>query len=292
MKAFIDKADVLIEALPYIQRFKGKKVIIKFGGSVISEEKHTESVLKDVVFMRTVGMQPIVVHGGGKSITMRMRESGITARFIQGLRYTDSKTMEIVQDVLRNEISKNIGDIISQFGAVPAYFNGRDTGTFFCARKTQFMGKEIDLGLVGDIVRVDTEGIVKACESEKVPVIAPIGVDEEGVLYNINADSMAGEMASALNAEKIVFLSDIPGILKDVNDPKSMISSLRKKDVDILIRQGVIHGGMIPKIDSCLKSLEAGARKTHIIDGRLSHSLLLEIFTDKGVGTEIVRDNY
>jgi acetylglutamate kinase len=290
MKTFIDKADVLIEALPYIQRFKGKKVIIKFGGSVLSEEKYTESVLRDVVFMRTVGMHPIVVHGGGKAITLRMKDAGITAKFIQGLRYTDAKTMDIVQDVLRNEISKNIGGILSRFGSVPAYFNGKDTGTFYCEKKTRFLGKEIDLGLVGDIVRVDTAGISAACETEKVPVIAPIGVDERGSLYNINADSMAGELASALNVEKIVFLSDIPGILKDINDPKSMISSLKKTDVDILIKQGVIHGGMIPKIDSCLKSLESGARKTHIIDGRLSHSLLLEIFTDKGVGTEIVQD--
>lgn len=289
MKKLIDKAAILIEALPYIQKYKGKKIVIKYGGSVISEEININSVLRDIVFMNTVGMQPILVHGGGKTITARLKEANIPAKFIDGLRYTDEKTMQVVKEVLRDEISHHIADILKNFGAEPVLLNGLDGGIICCKKLNQHMGKNVDLGFVGDIVSVRKDIILKACEEGKIPVVAPIGADDHGQLYNINADLMAGELSAAISAEKMVYLSDIPGILKDINNPESLMSSLKKSKIDELIAQGVISGGMIPKIQSCIKSMDAGAKKTHIIDGRLQHSLLLEIFTDRGVGTEIVQ---
>lgn len=289
MKTLIDKASILIEALPYIQKYKGKKVVIKYGGSVISEEINIHSVLRDIVFMNTVGMQPILVHGGGKTITARLKEANIPAKFIDGLRYTDEKTMQVVKEVLRDEISHHIADIVKKFGAESILLNGLDGGIIECKKLSRHMGKNVDLGFVGDIVSVRKDIILKACEEGKIPVVAPIGVDDQGQLYNINADLMAGELSAAIGAEKMVYLSDIPGILKDVNDPASLMSSLKKSQIEELIANGVISGGMIPKIQSCIKSMDAGAKKTHIIDGRLQHSLLLEIFTDRGVGTEIVQ---
>ncbi len=290
MKQYIDKAAVLIEALPYIQRFKGKKVIIKYGGSVISQDIYCESVLRDVVFMRTCGMYPIIVHGGGKTISQEVEKAGIEPRFINGLRYTDEATMKIVENVLRKQISKHIADILVKFGAKPILLNGLDGHIIRCKKKTHHLGQRVDLGLVGDITYVNANKITEACEKGFVPVIAPIALDSKGQPYNINADIMAGEVSAAINADKMVYLSDIPGILKDIKDPSSLISSLKKSEVENLIKNGTISGGMIPKIESCLKSMEAGSTKTHIIDGRLQHSLLLEIFTDKGIGTEIVPD--
>ncbi len=289
MKKLIDKAAILIEALPYIQKYKGKKIVIKYGGSVISEEININSVLRDIVFMNTVGMQPILVHGGGKTITARLKEANIPAQFIDGLRYTDEKTIQVVKEVLRDEISHHIADILKNFGADPILLNGLDGGIIRCKKLNQHMGKNVDLGFVGDIVSVRRDIILKACEEGKIPVVAPIGVDDQGQLYNINADLMAGELSAAISAEKMVYLSDIPGILRDINNPESLMSSLKKSQIDELIAQAVISGGMIPKIQSCIKSMDAGAKKTHIIDGRLQHSLLLEIFTDRGVGTEIVQ---
>ncbi len=290
MQALIDKASVLIEALPYIQRFRGKKVVIKYGGSVFGEEAHCEAIMRDVVFMRTVGMHPILVHGGGKMITERLKLAGISSKFIHGLRVTDDAAIKIVVEVLRDVISKSISKILKRLGAVPILFNGIDRSMIQCRKKTTHLGEAVDLGWVGEITEIHTDEITESCEWGKVPIIAPIGVDEAGNQYNINADSMAGELASEIGADKMVYLSDIPGILRDVNDPESLISSLKKHEVEALIKNNVISGGMIPKVESCLKSLEAGSRKTHIIDGRLQHSLLLEIFTDKGIGTEIVPD--
>ncbi len=290
MQTIIDKAAVLIEALPYIQHFKGKKVVIKYGGSVIGEEAHCEAIMRDVVFMRTVGMHPILVHGGGKMITKRLKQMGSTSKFVHGLRYTDDATMKIVIEVLRDVISKNIAKILKHLGAVPTLFNGIDHNMIQCQKKTKHLNETVDLGWVGEIIKIRTDEIMEACEWGKVPVVAPIGADEQGNYYNINADSMAGELASEIGAYKMVYLSDIPGILRDVNDPTSLISSLKKSEVETLIKNKVISGGMIPKVESCLKSLEAGSRKTHIIDGRVQHSLLLEMFTDKGIGTEIVPD--
>jgi acetylglutamate kinase len=290
MQTLIDKAAVLIEALPYIQHFKGKKVVIKYGGSVIGEEAHCEAILRDVVFMRTVGMHPILVHGGGRLITERLKKIGTPSRFIHGLRYTDEATMKIVLEVLRESISKNIAKILKRLGAVPMLFSGIDHNMIQCRKKNKHRGEAIDLGWVGEIIKIRTDEIMEACEWGKVPVVAPIGTDAQGNHYNINADSMAGELASEIGAYKMVYLSDIPGILRDVNDSESLISSLKKSEVETLIEKKVISGGMIPKVESCLKSLEAGSRKTHIIDGRVPHSLLLEMFTDKGIGTEIIPD--
>lgn len=287
MEKYINKAAVLIEALPYIQRFRGKKVVIKYGGSVISEEVYCESVLRDVVFMRTVGMEPIIVHGGGKNISARIKSAGIETKFIHGLRYTDKASMDIVKDVLINDVSKHISDVLLRFGATPKIMNGADTSLIHCEKKKSHLGREIDLGYVGDIQGIDTEQIEKACKDGLIPVIAPVGTDQLGNYYNINADILAGELSAFLKAQKMVYLSDIPGLLKDLNDPHSLISSVTKEQVDILIDNETISGGMIPKIQACLHSLAGGCNKIHIIDGRLQHSLLLEIFTDRGVGTEI-----
>jgi len=290
MKMFIDKASVLIEALPYIQKFKGKKVVIKYGGSVISEEVYCRSILRDVVFMKTVGMHPIIVHGGGKIISDRLRNAGIEPKFVHGLRYTCKETMDIVSTVLRKEVSKHIADILNEFGAEPFIVNGIDHKAILCSKKKEHLGKSIELGFVGNVDQIDKELILKACDDNKIPIIAPVGVDASGQAYNINADIMAGELCYAIQAEKMVYLSDISGILKDVDDPSSIISSVRESSVDPMIKDGTIHGGMIPKILACLRSLASGSQKVHIIDGRLQHSLLLEIFTDKGVGTEIIPD--
>lgn len=288
MQEYIDKAAVLIEALPYIQRFKGKKILIKLGGSVITEEDYYRGVVRDVVFMRTVGMQPIIVHGGGKNITSRLTQSGIESRFVHGFRYTDAATMEIVSDVLRNDVSRHILDLLKQMGVEAEAFNGIDHDCIKCVKKTTHMGSAIDLGFVGNITDIHTDEMMKACQEGRVPVVAPLATDASGQPYNINADIMAGELSKRIHVDKMVYISDIPGILKDVNDPASLFTSLKQSQVEELIRQGIIAGGMIPKIEACLQSLEAGSRKTHIIDGRLKHSLLLEIFTDKGVGTEIL----
>jgi acetylglutamate kinase len=196
--------------------------------------------------------------------------------------------MEIVREVLRNVVSQHIADILKKFGADPVLLNGIDSGVLRCRTLREYMGQPIDLGLVGEITSIETETINQACDRGQVPVIAPIAVDEAGRLHNINADSIAGEICAGVHAEKMVYLSDIPGILRNTDDPESLLSSLKQSDVEPMIENGIIHGGMIPKIRACLKSLESGSKKTHVIDGRLQHSLLLEIFTDKGVGTEIV----
>ncbi len=198
--------------------------------------------------------------------------------------------MDIVSTVLRKEVSKHIANILDEFGASPFIVNGVDHNAILCSQKKEHLGRAIDLGFVGEVDKIDKDIILEACNDNKIPIIAPVGVDESGQTYNINADIMAGELCYAINAEKMVYLSDISGVLKDIDDPESIISSLRQSEIDPMIKDGTIHGGMIPKILACLKSLSSGSQKVHIIDGRLQHSLLLEIFTDKGVGTEIVPD--
>jgi acetylglutamate kinase len=290
MQPVIEKADVLIEALPYIQRFRGDAVVVKFGGSALEERANVESVLKDIAFMECVGLRPVVVHGGGKAISQRMKEAGLRPVFLKGLRVTDAESIRIVEQVINNEVNPEIARMLEDFGCKSRGIHGehilrveQHAGT------DEETGEKLDWGYVGDVVDVDVEPIKAYLEAQIVPVVTPLGTGPDGRLYNINADDAAAAIAEHLQARKLVFLSDVPGVLQNPEDPESIISTLKLVEVEELIRRGVISGGMIPKIAGAIKALKAGVRKTHIIDAGLPHSLLLELFTDKGVGTEIVQ---
>lgn len=287
----IRKAAVLIEALKYIRKFHGKFIVIKLGGSVMENPELIGNLLVDVVFMQSVGMRPVVVHGGGKAITKAMSNAGIEARFVLGRRYTDDATLNIVARVLAEEINADLVRHINKFG-------GRAQGlhhlTHPCLRGQRIKlasdtGEMLDLGRVGEVNHVDADPIENLCLAGVVPVLPSIAIDEtDGGLLNVNADTAAAAVAAAVKAEKLIFLTDTPGILQDRNDSDSLISTLLPDDCRRLIREGVIDKGMIPKVEACLESLEKGVGKIHIIDGRLQHSLLIEIFTKTGIGTEIV----
>ena len=287
----IRKADVLIEALSYIREFHGRFTVIKLGGSVMEDPESLRALLVDIVFMQTVGMQPVVVHGGGKAITVAMERAGLTARFVQGRRFTDTETLAIVARVLAEEINADIERHINKFG-------GRASGLHHKTHQCLFgkklwlndsAGDPLDLGLVGDVTSVDIVPIENLCKAGVVPILPSLAEDEmhEGQLLNVNADTAAAAVAQALKADKLIFLTDTPGILRDKNEPESLIRCLTPAGCRDLIADGIIDKGMIPKVEACLQSLEAGVLQTHIIDGRLRHSLLLEIFTHTGIGTEI-----
>lgn len=290
MQKEIDKAAVLIEALPYIQQFRNEVVVIKFGGSAMEDKDLIKKTMRDIVFMECVGMKPVVVHGGGKAISARLHELQIPTNFINGLRYTCDQTIGVVDDVLHNIVNTNLINAVHEAGGKGASISGKN---FLKAEKAktqcQDTGKDLDLGFVGEVVHVDTSPILKTLEGEVLPVIPPLAIDDNGQTYNINADIAACQIAKALKARKLVFLSDVPGILRDSEDEESVISTITVDEVDELIERGIISGGMAPKIKSAEEALRAGTNKVHIIDGRIKHSLLLEIFTDRGVGTEIVK---
>jgi acetylglutamate kinase len=290
----IRKADVLIEAMGFIRKFHGKFTVIKLGGSVMEDPETLRALLVDVVFMQTVGMRPVVVHGGGKAITAAMEKAGLTPHFVQGRRFTDLPTLTIVARVLAEEINADIERHINKFG-------GRASGLHHKTHQCLFGRKlwlengptgRIDLGYVGEVTSVDVPPIENLCLAGVVPVLPSLAEDEheEGQLLNVNADTAAAAVAREIQAEKLVFLTDTAGILLDRNEPASLIRGLTPDGCRDLIAKGVIDSGMIPKVEACLTSLEAGVKKTHIIDGRLPHALLLEIFTKSGIGTEIVRD--
>ena len=286
----IRKADVLIEALGYIRKFHGRFTVIKLGGSVMENPESLRALLVDVVFMQTVGMRPVVVHGGGKAITHAMEQAGLEARFVQGRRYTDDATLDIVARVLAEEINADIVRHIVKFGGKASGLHHKTTECLFGQRLLlpDGSGGGIDLGRVGEVTEVDAQTIENLCLAGVVPVLPSLAEDDDEKLLNVNADTAAAAVAMALKADKLVFLTDTPGILRDRNEPASLIRGLTPDDCRALIAQGVIDKGMIPKVEACLASLEAGVRKTHIIDGRLRHSLLLEMYTDRGIGTEIV----
>ncbi len=289
MDKAIEKAAVLIEALPYIQAFDEKFVVVKYGGSAMVNNEYEESVLRDLVFLEAVGMRPIVVHGGGKAISTRMKELGAEPKFVHGMRVTDKQTMEVVDDVL-SAINAQIVVTIFKYGGKAKGLSGRCNGLISAKKHFgRVDGKKVDLGFVGSVSAIRSEYIRETAFNHGIPVIAPVAVGEDGEPYNINADTVAGEIAAALRAEKLIMMTDVRGILKDPKDEGTLISTLPFRNVEKLIRSGVIEGGMIPKVRSCLRALEAGVAKTHIIDARILHSLLLEIFTDTGIGTEIVR---
>ena len=289
MQKFIEKAEVLIEALPYIRQFFGKTVVIKYGGAAMLDPALRACTAQDVVLMRYVGMNPIVVHGGGPAINAMLKKLDIQSRFTpQGLRVTDSETMNVVEMMLAGSVNKDIVNLLNHAGGEAVGMFGKD-GRLLYARK-KFSPDGEDIGQVGEVASVNTKVLKALCDNGMIPVIAPIATDKDGGSWNVNADTAAGDIAAAVEAEKLVFLTDTPGLLRDVNDPESLIHRVHSRDVEHLKNQGIIAGGMVPKIDACLKALDFGVRRTHIIDGRVPHSLLLEIFTDKGLGSLVSHD--
>ncbi len=290
MKEAIEKSKVLIEALPYIQQFKNKIVVIKYGGSTLEDDSPEISVLRDVVFMAAVGMKPIIVHGGGKHISRRLEKENIKTEFVQGLRVTNEKAIHIVEDVIVNEVNSWLVNKINSLGHYAAQISGK-TGRMIRVKKLtgkNEKGENVDWGFVGKIQRINPRPIFDVMLEGRIPVIAPLGVDSEGNVYNVNADTVASEIASSLTAEKLVYLTDVRGIFRNIKDEVSLISTIKVDEISKLKNDGIISGGMIPKIDACLEALKNHVHKTHIISGKTPHSLLLEIFTDKGVGTEII----
>jgi len=283
------RAATLIEALPYLQKFRGQTFVIKYGGSAMESDDAVERLLRDVVFLEAVGINPVLVHGGGKAISARMREAGITARFVNGLRVTDEASVRIVEEVLDREVNPRLVKTIGEFGGRAHGFSGRDV---LRAEKLPPVddgkGGTEDIGFVGRVTGVETAELERVIHEERVPVVSPVARDARGQTYNINADEAAAAIAGALKASKLVFLSDVPGIMRDRQDPESLVPSVRADQVDTLIRQKVLEGGMIPKVQGAVDALQRGVGKTHMIDGRLPHALLLEIFTNEGVGTEIL----
>lgn len=293
MEEAIRKADVLIEALGYIRKFAGRFTVIKLGGSVMEHPEALRALLVDVVFMQTVGLRPVVVHGGGKAISTAMNRAGLEPRFVQGRRYTDDATLDIVARVLAEEVNADIVRHINKFGGRAAGLHHKANQQCLYGDRITLPGPDgmrVDLGHVGEVTEVDVPPIESMCLGGVVPVLPCLAEDDDGGLLNVNADTAAAAVAQAIQAEKLVFLTDTPGILRDRNDPESLIRGLTPRECLNLIAEGVIEKGMIPKVEACLGCLEAGVRKIHIIDGRLRHALLLEIFTDQGIGTEIAHE--
>jgi acetylglutamate kinase len=286
MQDIIKKADVLLEALPYIQRFRSSTFVVKYGGSFMDspDPKVRAGVAADIVFLEAVGINPVVVHGGGKAITKAMEAAGIKPQFVQGMRVTDEKSMDIVEDVLANVINRDIVEMIQKLGGKARSFSGKDV---FKCRKLLTDG--VDLGYVGEVADVTVDRIRRSLYSQVVPVISPIGLGEDDHAYNINADVAAAKLATAIGARRLVFMSDVPGLMRDPSNPETLISSLHINEVLELKREGIIDQGMIPKVDSAVEAVRAGVHRVHFVDGRIPHSILLEIFTDKGIGTEIVK---
>jgi acetylglutamate kinase len=286
LKDPVQKAQILIEAFPYIRQWYGATVVVKYGGSTRSGAEELKNTLQDIVLMKFVGMRPVVVHGGGKDITALTEKMGIRSQFVDGLRVTDLPTMEVVEMVLGGKINKELVSTIQQLGGQAVGLSGKDGAMLQATRVKSKTGK--DIGYVGRVSKVNTSILDLLDKEQFIPVIAPLGLGADGKTYNVNADEAAGAIAGALKAEKLVFLTDVPGICRKKDDPKSLLSSVKVRDVAKLIKSGVIFGGMIPKVEACLHAVKSGVHKTHIINGTLPHALLLEIFTPQGVGTEIV----
>ena len=292
----LEKAEVLIEALPYIKEFYGKTVVIKYGGHAMCSPELKKAVMQDVTLMKFVGMNPVVVHGGGPEINSMLGRLGISSSFVKGLRVTDAETMKVVEMVLVGKVNKEIVSLINRCGGSALGISGKDGGLITAIRKrvtekdTNGQETDLDLGYVGDVESIDPTIIHSVIEQGYIPVIAPVGANENGDTYNINADYVASEVAAALKADKFVLLTDVEGIYADSENLSEIISSIKLAQIPQLIEGGTIVGGMIPKIECCARALESGVEKAHIIDGRLAHSILLEIFTRKGIGTEVVKD--
>ena len=283
---YLDKAEILIEALPYIQRFSGKIIVIKYGGSAMLDDELKMKVIKDAVLLKLVGFKPVIVHGGGKEINRWVDKVGMEHEFIDGFRVTDGDTMELVEMVL-SKVNKDLVAKVQSLGVNAAGISGKDGGLIKVKKK---MPEGKDIGFVGDIVSVDTKLVEDLIEKDFLPVIFPLGMDDELNTYNVNADEAAAAIATGLHAEKLVYLSDVEGVREDPDDPESVLSELFVHEAEELIEKGVISGGMLPKIQNCIDALKGGITRIHIMDGRIPHSLLLEIFTNKGIGTAILSD--
>lgn len=283
------RSEALIEALPYIQHYRGHTFVIKYGGSAMEDELIVDKFLRDVVFLEAVGINPVLVHGGGKAITAKMKAAGLAARFIDGLRATNETAIHIVEEALDRDINPSIVKKIQEFGGRARGFSGKQV---FVARKLERQavidGETVDIGFVGEAEGVNASAVAEAVHAEIVPVISPIGSTRDGVVLNINADIAAASLAAELKASKLIYVTDVAGIMRDPSQPDSLISSITIEQVESLIRQKVIAGGMIPKVRSATNALQSGVEKIHMIGGQIQHGLLLEIFTDAGIGTEIV----
>ena len=294
MDELVRKAEILIESLPYIQTFHGKTIVIKYGGAAMENDSLKHSVMQDVVLMKYIGMNPIVVHGGGNQISDWMQRVGKKAEFVQGLRVTDAETVEIAEMVLAGVINKEIVSLINLHGGKAVGLCGKDANLIrvqkYCPQVVDENGKtaSVDIGFVGEIVGVKPDVLFTLDQEGYIPVLAPNGVGDDDCTYNVNADTMAGEIAAALSAEKLILLTDQRGILRDLNDESSLMSRIRTSEIEELIDNGVIGSGMLPKVEACVTALKGGVWKTHIIDGRINHAILLEVFTQSGIGTEIV----
>lgn len=285
MDQILLKAQTLIEALPYIQKFNNKKVVVKYGGSAMLDENLQSNVIKDVALLKLVGMQPIIVHGGGKEITKWLNLLGHESQFIEGLRVTDEQTMEVAEMVL-GKVNKNLVQMVEKLGVKAVGISGKDGATLKVEKK---LVNGQDIGLVGDIKQVNTDLINTLIDNNFVPVIAPIGLDDNYQNYNINADDAACAVARAIGAEKLVFLTDIEGVYADPKDKSSLISVMTLEKADELLESGFIGGGMLPKLKNCVDAVRNGVSRVHILDGRMEHCLLLEFFTNRGIGTAIVQ---
>ena len=286
-KMYLDKAEVLIEALPYIQRFNRKVIIVKYGGSAMVDEELKRNVIKDVVLLKLVGFKPIIVHGGGKEISRWVGKVGMEPKFINGLRVTDAATMEVAEMVL-NKVNKELVTMIESLGVKAIGISGKD-GALLHVKKKLSGGQ--DIGFVGDIDHVEPEMLKKLLENDFLPVICPVGFDDDFNTYNINADDAACAIAREMHAEKLAFLTDIEGVYRDYSDADSLISELHISEAKKLIADGNVGGGMIPKLQNCIDAIENGVSRVHILDGRIPHCLLLEIFTNKGIGTAILDES-
>ena len=290
MQHAIEKADTLIEALGWIRQFRGKTTVIKLGGSLLQDEVALRHVLLDIVFMETVGMRPVIVHGGGVAISKEMDTAGIAPEFINGRRVTNDQTLEIVEKVLAGDVNRRLAELIEEVGGRSMTLNFDSTPVLFGEKTTVQIGDEdVDLGWVGRVTDIDRVVIENLCYAETVPVIPSMCIDDNGQKYNVNADTAATVVAQLLGAEKLVFLSDVNGVLLDENDESSRIESLSADRARELIANGTISGGMIPKVEACLETLDRGVGKVHIIDGSIRHSVLLEVYTTDGIGTQIVK---
>ena len=283
--------DVLIEALPYIKKFHDKKILIKYGGHAMVDDEAKSSTARDTVLLKYVGMKPLIVHGGGPEISRSMDKLGKEPEFIKGLRVTDEETMEIIEMVLVGKISTEIVSELIKHDGEAISLSGKDSSLIFAHKKaaSEIDGEVVDLGLVGEVDCVNTDLLDMFLDNDYIPVISPVGIAKDGTSLNLNADTAAGEVASAVDAEKLIILTDVPGVLRDPSDPDSLIQKIRISEVPELIEKGIITGGMIPKIETCVKAIENGVESCHIIDGRKKHSLLLEIFTTDGIGTMIFK---
>ena len=284
---YLEKAEVLIEALPYIQRFNRKVIVVKYGGSAMVDEELKRNVIKDVVLLKLVGFKPIIVHGGGKEISRWVGKVGKEAKFVNGLRVTDKETMEIAEMVL-GKVNKELVTLVESLGVKAIGISGKDGGLLNVNKK---LSQGQDIGYVGDIKEVNPVILNELLEKDFLPIVCPVGFGDDFATYNINADDAACAIAEAVHAEKLAFLSDIEGVYKDKDDPSSLISELHVDEAEKLISDGYVGGGMIPKLKNCIDAIEEGVKRVHILDGRIPHSLLLEIFTNKGIGTAILRED-